>query len=51
LHQFLIGLFLLGMGWNFLFTGSTTLVARSENGGADPILSAAWWTPSSIRSR
>jgi len=25
LHQFLIGLFLLGMGWNFLFTGSTTL--------------------------
>jgi MFS family permease len=25
LHHFLIGLFLLGMGWNFLFTGSTTL--------------------------
>ena len=25
LHQFLIGLFLLGLGWNFLFTGSTTL--------------------------
>lgn len=25
LHQFLIGLFLLGVGWNFLFTGSTTL--------------------------
>ncbi len=25
LHQFLIGLFLLGVGWNFLFIGSTTL--------------------------
>lgn len=25
LHQFLVGLFLLGVGWNFLFTGSTTL--------------------------
>ena len=25
LHQFLIALFLLGMGWNFVFTGSTTL--------------------------
>lgn len=25
LHQFLVALFLLGMGWNFLFTGSTTL--------------------------
>ncbi|MBS0453052.1 MAG: MFS transporter [Proteobacteria bacterium] len=25
LHRFLIALFLLGMGWNFLFTGSTTL--------------------------
>ncbi len=25
LHQFLIALFLLGLGWNFLFTGSTTL--------------------------
>ena len=25
LHQFLIASFLLGMGWNFLFTGSTTL--------------------------
>jgi MFS family permease len=25
LHQFLIGLFLLGLGWNFLFTGATTL--------------------------
>jgi MFS family permease len=25
LHQFLIALFLLGIGWNFLFTGSTTL--------------------------
>ena len=25
LHQFLISLFLLGVGWNFLFTGSTTL--------------------------
>ncbi|MGO4393600.1 MFS transporter [Variovorax sp. M-6] len=25
LHQFLIALFLLGVGWNFLFTGSTTL--------------------------
>ncbi len=33
LHQFLIGLFLLGVGWNFLFTGSTTLAMsayRSE---------------------
>jgi MFS family permease len=25
LHQFLFALFLLGVGWNFLFTGSTTL--------------------------
>lgn len=25
LHQFLISLFLLGIGWNFLFTGATTL--------------------------
>ncbi|HYD74656.1 MFS transporter [Ramlibacter sp.] len=25
LQQFLVALFLLGMGWNFLFTGSTTL--------------------------
>jgi predicted MFS family arabinose efflux permease len=25
LHDFLIALFLLGVGWNFLFTGSTTL--------------------------
>ncbi|MBX5437744.1 MAG: MFS transporter [Alicyclobacillaceae bacterium] len=24
-HHFLLGLFLLGVGWNFLFTGSTTL--------------------------
>jgi MFS family permease len=25
LHQFVVALFLLGVGWNFLFTGSTTL--------------------------
>ena len=25
LHQFVVSLFLLGVGWNFLFTGSTTL--------------------------
>jgi MFS family permease len=25
LHQFLVALFLLGVGWNFVFTGSTTL--------------------------
>jgi MFS family permease len=25
LHQFLVALFMLGVGWNFLFTGSTTL--------------------------
>ena len=25
LHQFLVALFLLGLGWNFLFTGSTAL--------------------------
>ena len=25
LHQFLVALFLLGVGWNFLFTGSTSL--------------------------
>ena len=25
LHNFLVGLFLLGVGWNFLFTGATTL--------------------------
>lgn len=29
LHQFLIALFLLGVGWNFLFTGSTTLSLRT----------------------
>ena len=25
LHHFLVALFLLGLGWNFLFTGATTL--------------------------
>jgi len=25
LHHFIVALFLLGVGWNFLFTGSTTL--------------------------
>jgi MFS family permease len=25
IHQFLVALFFLGVGWNFLFTGSTTL--------------------------
>lgn len=25
LHHFTVSLFLLGVGWNFLFTGSTTL--------------------------
>ena len=29
LHQFLIGLFLLGVGWNFLFTGATTLAMEA----------------------
>jgi predicted MFS family arabinose efflux permease len=29
LHQFLFALFLLGVGWNFLFTGSTTLSMRA----------------------
>jgi MFS family permease len=29
LHQFLIALFLLGLGWNFLFTGSTTLALNT----------------------
>ena len=29
LHQFLIALFLLGVGWNFLFTGSTTLSLKA----------------------
>jgi MFS family permease len=29
LHQFAISLFLLGVGWNFLFTGSTTLSLSS----------------------
>ncbi len=29
LHQFLIALFFLGVGWNFLFTGSTTLSLRA----------------------
>ncbi len=29
LHQFLIGLFLLGVGWNFLFTGATTLAMQA----------------------
>ncbi len=29
LHQFLIALFLLGVGWNFLFTGSTTLALQA----------------------
>ena len=28
-HQFLIALFLLGVGWNFLFTGSTTLALQA----------------------
>ncbi len=29
LHQFVLGLFLLGVGWNFLFTASTTLSLRA----------------------
>ena len=29
LHRFVIALFLLGVGWNFLFTGSTTLAMQS----------------------
>ena len=29
LHQFLVALFLLGVGWNFLFTGSTTLAMHA----------------------
>ncbi len=29
LHQFLVALFLLGLGWNFLFTGSTTLALEA----------------------
>jgi MFS family permease len=29
LHQFLIALFLLGLGWNFLFTGATTLSLKT----------------------
>jgi len=29
LHQFVVALFLLGVGWNFLFTGSTTLSLRA----------------------
>jgi MFS family permease len=29
LHQFLIALFLLGVGWNFLFTASTTLSLKA----------------------
>jgi MFS family permease len=29
LHEFLIALFLLGVGWNFLFTGSTTLAMQA----------------------
>ena len=29
LHQFIIALFLLGVGWNFLFTGSTTLSMKA----------------------
>jgi MFS family permease len=29
LHQFLVALFLLGVGWNFLFTGSTALALQT----------------------
>ena len=29
LHQFIVALLLLGVGWNFLFTGSTTLSLRA----------------------
>ena len=29
LHQFLIALFMLGLGWNFLFTASTTLAMQT----------------------
>jgi MFS family permease len=29
LHQFVVALFLLGLGWNFLFTGSTTLALQT----------------------
>jgi len=31
LQQFLVALFLLGVGWNFLFTGSTTLSLSAYN--------------------
>ena len=29
LHQFLVALFVLGVGWNFLFTGATTLAMQA----------------------
>jgi len=29
LHEFLLSMFLLGVGWNFLFTGSTTLAMQA----------------------
>lgn len=29
LHQFLVALFVLGVGWNFVFTGSTTLALQA----------------------
>jgi MFS family permease len=36
LHHFLVALFLLGVGWNFLFTGGTTLSLRPTARGEGP---------------
>jgi MFS family permease len=47
--QFLVALFVLGVGWNFLFTGGTTLLTRAytpeEKNRAQGLMdTAVFWT-------
>jgi len=41
LHHFLIGLFTLGVGWNFIFTGATTLAMRAYQANEKDITQGA----------
>ena len=54
LHQFTIALFLLGLGWNFLFTGSTTLAlttyAPEERDRAQAVLNFLLFATLSLTS-
>jgi MFS family permease len=54
LHQFTIALFLLGLGWNFLFTGATTLAlgtyAPEEKDRAQAVLNFALFATMALSS-